>query len=1231
MSGWSQSLQAAVRIMVSSRFAMWMAWGPELTFFCNDAYRRDTLGVKYPWALGRPAREVWAEIWDDIGPRIDAVIRSGAATWDEALMLFLERSGYREETYHTFSYSPLAEDNGRITGMLCVVSEETERVIAARRMTTLRDLGSEPTGVDETEVWAAACRHLEANPESLPFTLIYLFDEEGSAARLVCSTGFDAPHPAAPDELVDDDVWPMSQASAGVETHVLDLTQRFTDLPRGAWDEAPVQALVVPLEAPGVQRPHGLLVAGLNRYRPLDQAYRGFLRLVASQLAARIGAVRTYEAERARAEALAALDQAKTTFFTNVSHEFRTPLTLLLGPAEDALTDTTSPLPEAQQSRLELISRNGQRLLRLVNSLLDFSRLESGKLTARYEPVDLAKLTAELAAMFESAVDAAGLTLSIECAPTPEPVYVDREMWAKVVLNLVSNALKFTFTGGIEVRLRTAANRAVLTVRDTGVGIAPEDQPKLFERFHRVTGARSRSHEGSGIGLALVAELAALHGGSISVESALGAGSTFTVEIPRGHDHLPAEQIADPADDASVTATSEHHAAGFVAEAFRWLGSDPSEAGEVSGDRPRVLVVDDNADMRGYLAGLLAVEYSVELAPDGHAALERAIDSPPDLVLTDVMMPRLDGFGLLRALRNNPSTVDVPIVMMSARAGEEGVIEGLEAGADDYLVKPFAARELLARIRNSLELDRSRRAQEALRHQRALLDQAQRLASVGSWELQLPAGRIIASDEFLRIVGLTAEELNEPGPDNAILKWVHPEDQSQIASAVQRAVQSGESFTYDIRLNAAHGERLVRIRGEAASEDGRMTALRGSMQDITEQRRVDDALAAAVASREAAAREHLIADQLQRSLLPARDFDPDQLHVSTYYRAGVAGTQVGGDWYDVIRLGAGRTAVVIGDVMGRGVAAAAIMGQLRSATRAFAHLDLPPADVLEQLDGVVRDLGDDQLVTCVYAIYDPYDRSLSFANAGHMPPLLTIGDTCEVVGQAGPPLGTGPVALRETEIFDLPPGALITLYTDGLVEHRARDIEDGIGMLADALTAHADGSPIVPEHLVAQLLPDGPDDDIAILMARVPVDTPMPLTGAMVVLPDERSVHSARTFIAQTLTSWGVDQSLIDDVVLCAGELVTNAILHGGAPIELRLRRGERDVFLQVHDSLNAMPRRIRPKDDDEHGRGLQIVGLLATEWGIRPTAAGKSVWCAFSFAGREPARRDGGPSATCT
>ncbi|HVV77287.1 MAG TPA: SpoIIE family protein phosphatase [Mycobacteriales bacterium] len=1222
MTEWPQSLQAAVRIMISSRFSMWMAWGPELTFFCNDAYRRDTLGVKYPWALGRSAREVWAEIWDDIGPRIDDVIKTGDATWDEALQLFLERSGYREETYHTFSYSPLADDDGAITGMLCVVSEETERVIAVRRMSTLRDLGSEPTGVEEPQVWAAARKHLSANPQSLPFTLIYLFDDDsGSAARLVCSTGFELPHPAAAPQLVDDSVWPMRKSHAGHESHVTDLADRFSDLPRGVWDEPPTQAFVVPLEAPGPQGPYGLLVTGLNRYRVLDDAYRGFIRVIANQLAARIAAVRAYEAERARAESLAELDQAKTAFFTNVSHEFRTPLTLLLGPAEDALGDTSAPLPDQQRNRLELINRNGQRLLRLVNSLLDFSRLESGRLTARYEPADLSRVTAELAAMFESAVESAGLTLSVECDPLPEPVYVDREMWAKLVLNLLSNALKFTFTGGITVKLRSVGDRVALSVTDTGIGIAPDDQTRLFERFHRVVGARSRSHEGSGIGLALVAELAALHHGAVDVRSALGEGTTFTVEVPLGRSHLPADQLVDPADEAAATAASEHQAAGFIAEALRWLGDAPSVAAEGEVGRPRVLVVDDNADMRDYLVALLSADYLVEQAVDGQAALERATADPPDVVLTDVMMPRLDGFGLLRALRSNATTVGVPVVMMSARAGEEGVVEGLEAGADDYLVKPFAARELLARVRNSLELDRSRRTQEALQHQRVLLDQAQRLASVGSWELQLPSGRIVASDEFLRIVGVTSDQLNEPGLDGAVLRWVHPDDRDQVALAVQRAVQEHEPFTYEIRLDADGGERFVRIRGEAVTDAGRLIALRGSMQDITEQRRMDEALAAAAASREAAAREHIIADQLQRSLLPARDFDPDQLDVATYYRAGVAGTQVGGDWYDVIRLGAGRTAVVIGDVMGRGVAAAAIMGQLRSATRAFAHLDLPPADVLEQLDGVVRDLGDDQIVTCIYAVYDPYDRSLSFANAGHLPPLLVIDGDTEILGLAGPPLGSGPVVLRETELFDLPADALIALYTDGLVEHRARDIEEGISLLAAALTRAGGNGTVDPEQLVSHLLPEGPDDDIAILMARVPANSPRPLTGTTTVESDERAVFSARAFVASTLTLWGVAPNLIEDVVLCAGELVTNAILHGNPPIELRLRRGERDVFLQVHDSLNAMPRRIRPNDDDEHGRGLQIVGLLASEWGIRPTASGKSVWCAFNSVAHLAAR----------
>src|SRR4051794_19321001 len=435
---WPRALASIVQVVLTSRFAMWMAWGPDLTFFCNDAYRRDTLGKKYPWALGRSAREVWAEIWPDIGPRIQTVMDTGVATWDVALQLFLERSGFAEETYHTFSYSPLTDDDGRIAGMLCVVSEDTERVIGERRLATLRDLGSVATTLTEEEVLATAARHLAANACDLPFALTYLYDED-AVPVLRAAAGISPDHPVARETA-----WP----SAG---GVVDLDS--PGLPSGAWQEPPFAAIVLPFPAQGQGASAGFLVAALNRYRPLDDDYRGFLGLVTGQIAAGIASARTYEAERRRAEALAALDRAKTAFFTNVSHELRTPLTLLLGPAEGALIDPDAPLADPQRRRVEVINRNAQRLLKLVNTLLDFSRLESGQVKAQFEPVDLSRYTAELASMFESAVHRAALELQIDCPPLPEPVYVDREMWAKIVLNLLSNALKFTFHGGVTVRV----------------------------------------------------------------------------------------------------------------------------------------------------------------------------------------------------------------------------------------------------------------------------------------------------------------------------------------------------------------------------------------------------------------------------------------------------------------------------------------------------------------------------------------------------------------------------------------------------------------------------------------------------------------------------------------------------------------------------------------------------------------------------------------------------------
>jgi signal transduction histidine kinase/CheY-like chemotaxis protein len=465
------------------------------------------------------------------------------------------------------------------------------------------------------------------------------------------------------------------------------------------------------------ETPAGVIVVALNPYRPLDVSYAGFLNLVAGQIAASISNARAYEEEKKRAEALAEIDRAKTAFFSNVSHEFRTPLTLMLGPLQDLLSRSQTHLSPTAAQQLELVNRNGARLLRLVNTLLDFSRIEAGRVKAVYQATDLAAFTAELAGVFRSATERAGLGLVVDCRQTKEIAYVDRDMWEKIVLNLVSNAFKFTFDGEIEVTLNQVGNSAELRVCDTGVGIPPEEIPRLFDRFHRVPNARSRTHEGTGIGLALVHELVRLHGGSMRVDSMLGRGTTFFVSIPLGQDHLAAEQIGGQRTLAS-TATGANP---FVQEAIRWLpDSDasnedelplqeellpvPCPQGSVTSDRRRVLIADDNADMRQYLSRLLAERYEVVAVSDGQLALESIEKQAPDLVLSDIMMPNLDGFGLLRALRSNSETKTVPVILLSARAGEEARVEGVDAGADDYLVKPFSARELLARVQTHLEL-----------------------------------------------------------------------------------------------------------------------------------------------------------------------------------------------------------------------------------------------------------------------------------------------------------------------------------------------------------------------------------------------------------------------------------------------------------------------------------------------------------------------------------------------
>jgi len=770
---WPESLKTAVSICIGSRYPIVLWWGhPAYTMFYNDGYI-PILGVtKHPGWLGRSGQECWKDIWSTVGPMLDSVFATGVATWSEDLLLVMDRNLPREETYFTFSYSPIHGDANKVEGIFCACYETTGRVVGERRLQTLRDLGRTVIEVKSAEeACDVAVKALAENPYDVPFALVYLLDGDGTHARLVCASGLEEGQAGAPEEigLTDSDMWPLGKVfETGAVEVVSDLANRFGITTGGPWPEPCERAAVLPIASSGYGKPTGFLVTGLSPRRIVDAEYLSFLDLIAGHMSTAVANARAYEEERKRAEALAEVDRAKTQFFSNVSHEFRTPLTLMLGPLEDALSETLLS-PQLAQG-LHVAHRNSLRLLKLVNTLLDFSRIEAGRIDAVYEPVDLATLTTELASMFRSATEKAALNLVVDCSPIDSQVYVDREMWEKIVFNLISNAFKFTFDGEIIVTLKESGQSVQFEVSDTGTGIPDDELPHLFERFHRVKGARGRSYEGSGIGLALVQELVKLHGGEVRVESELGRGSTFTVSIPTGSAHLPSDRRGGERSPASTDLQRQ----AWVVEVLKWLpdadddvsglqtfDSILAEASRAPMDQPRarILLADDNADMRDYVRRLLSPKYDVVAVGDGESALGLARLKEFDMVLTDVMMPKLDGFGLLKALRGDDRTSPMPIMLLSARAGEESRVEGMGAGADDYLVKPFSARELLARVEAHLNLQRLRRESEA-----AVLElMAREKEARASAEI---ANRI--KDDFLAIL---SHELRTPL--NAIVGWTH--------------------------------------------------------------------------------------------------------------------------------------------------------------------------------------------------------------------------------------------------------------------------------------------------------------------------------------------------------------------------------------------------------------------------------------------------------------------------
>lgn len=748
---WPQVLKMALRIVLNSRQPMFVWWGPELLNLYNDAYQSIMAG-RHPGGLGQPAAQVWWEIWDTLQPRVASAMESREGTYDESLQLIMERNGYAEETYYTFSYSPILDEYNNTCGIICANTEDTQRLIGVRQTQLLRELATATADAKTTD---EACRYsagaLRSNPRDVPFALLYLADLHEQRVVLAERVGIDDGHPLAPEQAAfdGDSLWPFAAVAQTQQLRVVDVPPELAaTLPCGAWPKPPQQCAVLAIGRRGQTEGLGILIVGLNPFRPFDEGYRGFIELAGTQIAAALTNAQAYADERQRAETLVTLDRAKTTFFSNVSHEFRTPLALILGPLEELQAQAQG----ADREQLDMMQRNAQRLLKLVNTLLDFSRIEAGRLQAHYEPLDLATFTEELASVFRAAIEQAGLRFHIDCEPLAQPVYVDGELWEKIVFNLLSNAFKYTLDGEIRISLRALAEAVELRVEDTGIGIPQADLPQIFARFHRVENAQGRTMEGSGIGLALVQELTKLHGGSVRAESECAVGSVFSVTIPFGSAHLPADRIGREAqrprdigrasrpfveealhwqpssrpavverpqlangqalDSAWVEAlTVDISVAPEVASVYRQvahesLPAEPAGAsrGAAADQPPTILLADDNVDMRDYVTRLLVPRYTVIAVADGIEAFDAAIARQPDLIITDVMMPRRDGFGLLKQLRAHPHTAAVPVIMLSARAGQEARIEGLQAGADDYLMKPFSARELLARVESALAI-----------------------------------------------------------------------------------------------------------------------------------------------------------------------------------------------------------------------------------------------------------------------------------------------------------------------------------------------------------------------------------------------------------------------------------------------------------------------------------------------------------------------------------------------
>ncbi len=1093
-TSWPPLLATMVRTLLDSRSPMWMGWGPELTLFYNDAYRSATLGAKHPWALGRSAREVWQEIWSDIGPRVEAVQRGGC-TWDEPLRLTLERDGYREETHHTFSCSPVTEQDGKVVAVLCVVTEETARVVAERRLAALHMLASDlATARHEDEVLGAFTSRLAESPLGLRYALVYL-PASGNALRLACAVGTLPGSAVAPEVLEPDGgAWPAASVLGnGVTAVVDDVLGAGSEArgARGARGAPATSAVLVPLPRRARDAPTGLLVVGVPRDRPVGDDVVGFAELLAGRLAAGIDTARASGSDRLRAEPSQQTGRAGT--------------------------DPGDALPRGSRDRA---GRTAHATVLVVDDDPDMRRNVAGILEPHWTVVTAPDATSALAAVRRRRPDVvlAGIT-------TP----------GLGGIGLVETLRGDPATATVPVLPFAARGGEDPTVEGLGAGadddlVAPASPVELVARVRSsLELAALRDQEASwrtALVEALDEAVIVMDGSDAVVE--VNAAFERVLGFPRaGVPYRPPfPWHPRPEEDPEAAARFDAFRAALLRDGrfrgtltLRHRDGHPVQADAVvasaaiGGERRFV------GAFRDLTAELASAEREAALAQFGIRLAEAS----------DVGDVRQAGLSELRR------------VFGGARAGVEWSAPDLTtSSAGDAGGDAGATGELEA-----VRISSSDRHHGAVAGARA----AARVAV-------MPAGG--PGEEGATLASAIAAPLDPVGASGVVWLELDP----------PRALGREERALFAV-LCGYFGQALHRAQ------------------------LLDDSRA--------------VANAMQHAILGPTDVPEG---VSVRYRPAVRPLEVGGDWYDALELPGGRVGIVVGDCVGRGLPAATVMGQLRSACRALLLETQAPAAVVAALDAFAERIPGAECTTVFCGIVE--GDTLRYCSAGHLPALVsrTDGSLTWVAQPGSVPLAVLPGVTRLESETELAPGASLLVCTDGLVERRHESLDVGLARLAEAVRLGASlDTEELADHVMAALVPaGGQEDDVAMVVYR---HTPSTLASFEAVLPaDAGELSGLRRQLGTWLHSARLREDAVADVLIATDEAVCNAMEHAcgfdpAQTVRVTARLARAGVEVRVEDRGPWRPPR---PPGDERGRGLAIMRGLMDDVVVTPTTEGTAV-----------------------